>query len=133
MDSLSDISLTPPQKDEHPITGATASTTASTTAQSAQMLENANKTTDFLKSLAHPARLMILCRLAEGHATVGQLEEMLDLNQSSVSKQLSRLRAENFVKTERKGRSIYYSLADDRVRLIVGTLYTMFCETPDPT
>ncbi len=132
MDGLREIS---PQsnnaEDIHP--SDRLSTTQSGASQTSQMLENANKTTDFLKSLAHPARLMILCRLAEGEATVGQLEEMLELNQSSVSKQLSRLRAQNFVKTERQGRSIYYSLADERVRLIVDTLYTMFCQTPKNT
>lgn len=131
MDGLTEI---PPQSgnaDNQQRSSAPGSA-ASDVSQTSQMLENANKTTDFLKSLAHPARLMILCRLAEGEATVGQLEEMLELNQSSVSKQLSRLRAQNFVKTARQGRSIYYSLADDRVRLIVGTLYTMFCQTPEP-
>ena len=131
MDGLTEI---PPQstKADDPQQKRVTASLASDASQTSQMLENANKTTDFLKSLAHPARLMILCRLAEGEATVGQLEEMLELNQSSVSKQLSRLRTQNFVKTERQGRSIYYSLADERVRLIVGTLYTMFCQTHDP-
>lgn len=97
--------------------------------QSAQMLENAQRTTEFLKSIAHAGRLMILCRLAEGPATVSQLEDMLDISQSSVSKQLSRLREDNFVSTTREGRSIYYSLSDNRARQIVGTLYEMFCQT----
>ena len=98
--------------------------------QSAQMHENAQRTTEFLKSIAHAGRLMILCRLAEGPATVTQLEDMLDISQSSVSKQLSRLREDNFVSTTRQGRSIYYSLSDNRARQIVGTLYQMFCQSP---
>ncbi|HHB82451.1 MAG TPA: transcriptional regulator, partial [Devosia sp.] len=96
--------------------------------QSRQMLNNANRTTEFLKSLAHAGRLMILCRLAESSATVGQLEKMLDMSQSSVSKQLARLREEKIVETTRKGRSIYYSLADDKARRVVSTLYELFCE-----
>lgn len=132
MDSQSDMSQKTSSTGDRSMQKVAAGANSAQNSQSAQMLDNANKTTDFLKSLAHPARLMILCRLAEGHATVGELEQMLELNQSSVSKQLSRLRSENFVKTERQGRSIYYSLSDERVRLIVGTLYTMFCQTPDP-
>jgi len=96
--------------------------------RSSQMLENAQKTTDFLKSLAHTGRLMILCRLAEGPATVSELEEMLGMNQSSVSKQLARLRDDNMVDARRDGRSIFYSLSNDKARQIVGTLYDMFCD-----
>ena len=59
---------------------------------SGKMLENATITTQFLKSLAHPARLVILCRLAEGGINVGELESRLDLPQAAVSKQLARLR-----------------------------------------
>lgn len=96
--------------------------------RSLQMLENARRTTDFLKSLAHTGRLMILCRLAEGPATVSELEELLEMNQSSVSKQLARLREDEMVDARRDGRLIYYSLSNDKARRIVGTLYDMFCE-----
>ncbi|HHS82623.1 MAG TPA: transcriptional regulator [Devosia sp.] len=94
------------------------------------MLDNANRTTDFLKSIAHAGRLMILCRLAEGPATVSQLEKLLNMSQSSVSKQLARLREEELVDARRQGRSIYYSLADEKARRIVGTLYELFCDVP---
>ena len=95
---------------------------------SGHMQENARRTTDFLKSLAHAGRLMILCRLIEGPATVGELEEMLAMRQSSVSKQLARLREEGLVSCQRDGRSISYSLADERARKIVSTLYDVFCD-----
>ncbi len=110
---------------------ADASVSAGLDHQSKQMLINANRTTEFLKSLAHAGRLMILCRLAEGSATVGQLEELLDMSQSSVSKQLARLREEKIVETTRKGRSIYYSLKDEKARRVVGTLYDLFCDPPE--
>ncbi len=92
------------------------------------MYENAQQTTDFLKSLSHPARLMILCRLAEGAANVGELEKTLSLPQAAVSKQLTRLRNEGLVKCERDGRSIIYSIKDERARKIVDVLYQLFCE-----
>lgn len=92
------------------------------------MRENAQQTTEFLKSLAHTARLVILCRLTEGPATVTQLEEMLGMRQASVSQQLARLRREGLVDAKRDGRAISYSLTDDRARKIVTMLYDLFCE-----
>lgn len=96
-------------------------------AVSGQMLENAALTTQYLKSLAHPARLVILCRLAEGPISVGELESMLELPQAAVSKQLARLREDGLVDCRREGRSIVYMLADDRTRRIIRALYDEFC------
>jgi len=93
-----------------------------------QMLESARLTTDFLKSLAHEGRLVILCRLAESPATVGELEEFLGIRQSAVSQQLARLRMEGLVAAERDGRSICYSIADERAKRVVRLLYDLFCK-----
>lgn len=98
---------------------------------SGKMLENAQSTSDFLKSIAHSGRLMILCRLSEGPASVAELEETLTVPQTSVSKQLARLSQENLVSFERHGRSIVYSLSDERARKIVTTLCGMFCNGED--
>ena len=106
---------------------AIAAPTADDLAVSGQMLENASLTTQFLKSLAHPARLVILCRLAEGGINVGELETMLGLPQAAVSKQLARLREDGLVDCRREGRSIVYSLADERTRRIIRALYDEFC------
>ena len=51
-------------------------------AVSSQMLENAKVTTAFLKSLSHPVRLVILCRLAEGKTSVGELETLVGVPQA---------------------------------------------------
>lgn len=92
------------------------------------MLDNARKTTDFLKSLSHPTRLMILCRLAEGPTSVGELEAMLRVPQAAVSKQLARLRKEGLVQFERNGRVLTYSLKEDRTSRVIATLYAEFCK-----
>ena len=91
------------------------------------MLAKAEVTTAFLKSLSHPARLVLLCRLCEGHATVGELEEFVDLPQSEVSKHLARLRADRLVVTERQGRSISYALSEARKARVVRLLHKEFC------
>ncbi|HHZ09515.1 MAG TPA: winged helix-turn-helix transcriptional regulator [Rhizobiales bacterium] len=93
----------------------------------ARMLRNAQRTGEFLKSLSHPIRLVILCRLSEGGANVGELEELLDIPQAAVSKQLARLRDDGLVTARREGRSVVYSLADSRTQRIVGALYDEFC------
>lgn len=93
----------------------------------ADMLANAARTSEFLKALSHPARLVILCKLAEAPLTVGELEAFLGMPQSAVSKQLARLREDDLVDTRRDGRSITYSLKGDHTRRIIGALYNEFC------
>ena len=95
------------------------------------MMQSAKEATDFLKALAHEGRLMILCRLVEGECSVAEFETMLSARQAAVSQQLTRLRLEGLVKTRRDGKTMYYSIADDRVRDMIGHIYDMFCGTQD--
>lgn len=88
---------------------------------------NARRASDFLKALAHESRLLILCILAEGEKSVSELEEMLSLRQPTVSQQLARLRADGLVSTRRDGKIIYYNLASEEARTIIGAVYDVFC------
>ena len=56
------------------------------------------------------------------------LEQMLSARQAAVSQQLSRLRSEGLVSTRRDGKTIYYSIADERVREMIEVVYRLFCE-----
>jgi ArsR family transcriptional regulator len=94
---------------------------------SIDMMGRAEITTDFLKTLSHPARLILLCRLAEGPANVGQLETFVGLQQAEVSKHLARLRADGLVISVRHGRSISYALANERTARVVRLLHLEFC------
>ena len=71
-----------------------------------EMVDSAREATDFLKSIAHEGRLMILCRLAEGECAVTDLEELLSARQAAVSQQLARLRLEGIVDARREGKSV---------------------------
>jgi DNA-binding transcriptional ArsR family regulator len=95
-----------------------------------RMAPRAREASEFLKALAHESRLMILCDLLHGEKSVGELEELLARRQSSVSQQLARLRLEGLVSARRDGKTIYYSIASDKARSIVGALYDAFCK-PD--
>jgi DNA-binding transcriptional ArsR family regulator len=91
------------------------------------MGDNAKRASVFLKALAHESRLMILCLLAEGERSVSELEQLLSLRQPTVSQQLARLRADGLVSTRREGKIIYYSLASEEARAIIGAIYDAFC------
>jgi ArsR family transcriptional regulator, virulence genes transcriptional regulator len=93
-----------------------------------QMAESAREASEFLKALAHESRLLILCNLLEGEKSVGKLEEFLSLRQSTVSQQLARLRLEGLVAARRDGKTIYYSIANDKVRAVIDVLYRSFCD-----
>ncbi|MSO66874.1 MAG: ArsR family transcriptional regulator [Pseudolabrys sp.] len=93
-----------------------------------RMVGNAKRASDFLKALAHESRLMILCILAEGEKSVSELEDILNLRQPTVSQQLARLRADGLVSTRRDGKAVYYNLASQETRVVIGAIYDVFCK-----
>lgn len=92
-----------------------------------RMVENATRASNFLKAIGHEGRLMILCHLTTGEKSVTELERLLSARQAAVSQQLSRLRLEGLVTPRRDGKTIYYSLTDDRPRKIMELVYELFC------
>lgn len=80
-----------------------------------------------LKALANEDRLLILCQLVQGKKNVGELEQSLGIHQPTLSQQLTVLREEKLVTTERKGKYIYYSLASQEALQIMQTLYHLYC------
>jgi DNA-binding transcriptional ArsR family regulator len=91
-----------------------------------------------LKALGNRHRLMILCRLNDGEQSVGDLAAFLDVRDSTVSQHLALLRKDGVVSTRRDGQTIWYALASEPVRRLVGTLYEIYCSpqagclTPSP-
>lgn len=72
-----------------------------------------------LQALASPSRLMILGRLREGPASVGQIVAAVGMEQPAVSHQLRLLRHLGLVTGIRSGRSITYALHDDHVAALL--------------
>jgi DNA-binding transcriptional ArsR family regulator len=77
--------------------------------------------------LSNPRRLMILCRLVDGEANVGELAAFCGGAQSSVSQHLALLRSSGLVTTRREAQTIYYQLASDPARGIMEAAYEAFC------
>jgi DNA-binding transcriptional ArsR family regulator len=90
----------------------------------------AQRAADFLKALAHENRLLILCILAEREQSVGDLERLLRLRQPAVSQQLARLRADGLVTSRRQGKVVYYRLASEAARRVIGALQEVFSASP---
>ncbi len=96
-----------------------------------KMMSSASDASALLKAISHEGRLMILCHLVTGEKSVTELEELLHARQAAVSQQLARLRLEGLVKPRREGKTIYYSLSDDRPRQILEVIYDLFCTVPE--
>ena len=93
----------------------------------AELRRNAGRATLLLKAMCNPSRLLILCQLAEGEKSVGQLERLVGLSQSGLSQHLAVLRRRGLVATRRDAQSIFYSLASREAEAIMATLYRVFC------
>jgi ubiquinone/menaquinone biosynthesis C-methylase UbiE/DNA-binding transcriptional ArsR family regulator len=63
-----------------------------------------------LKALADPLRLRILAAVAEEELTVGEVQEVVESVQSSVSRNLAILREAGFVQDRKEGTNVYFSL-----------------------
>ena len=93
-----------------------------------QMQKRAVEVSALLKSLSLPKRLLILCQLVERERAVGELAATLEAREAAVSQQLSLLRKDGLVKTRRDGRTIYYSLAREDLKALIGFLYITYCK-----
>ena len=96
-----------------------------------RMMSSACDASTLLKAISHEGRLMILCHLVTGEKSVTELEGLLSARQAAVSQQLARLRLEGLVTPRREGKTIFYSLTDERPKQILEVIYELFC-TIDP-
>lgn len=93
----------------------------------ADMSAAADQASELLKSLANRHRLLILCRLADGEHSVGDLAAFLDARDSTVSQHLALLRKDGLVAARRDGQTIWYSIASAPARQVIEALYQIYC------
>jgi ArsR family transcriptional regulator len=91
------------------------------------MSRRAEEAAGLMRALSHEARLKVLCELSGGERRVGDLVVASGLGQSALSQHLARLREDGLVATRRDAQTIYYSLADNRVRQVVRLLFDLYC------
>lgn len=87
----------------------------------------AKKAAKLLRTLSNEKRLMILCRLSGGEATVGDMLKEFDMSQSAFSQHLAILREQDLVKTRRESQSIFYSISDPSAMRVIETLAAIYC------
>ncbi len=80
--------------------------------------EKAQHMAAFFSALSDPHRLKLLSALIQQELCVCDLAAAVKMSESAVSHQLRVLRSQRLVKYRRKGRNVYYSLADEHVTTI---------------
>ena len=74
------------------------------------------KMSEFFKVFADETRLKILNILEKNSLCVCGISAGLNMTKSAISHQLRKLREMNLVKTEKIGKEVWYSLADDHIQ-----------------
>lgn len=75
---------------------------------------------DLFRIFADSTRIKILYVLFESEMCVCDIARLLGMTQSAISHQLRALKGSKLVKYRRDGKTVFYSLADDHVRSILG-------------
>ena len=75
---------------------------------------------DLFRVFADTTRIKILYALFEAELCVCDLSRLTGMSQSAVSHQLRTLKDSKLVKFRRDGKTVYYSLADEHVRTLIG-------------
>lgn len=78
-------------------------------------LSEIQATCEVLRAVASPVRLAVILELAREPRCVHDLVAQVHASQPVVSQHLRVLRAMRLVRSERKGREVLYTLADDHV------------------
>jgi DNA-binding transcriptional ArsR family regulator len=97
------------------------------------MREHAADAAGLMKALGNESRLMILCLLAEGERSVGELNEAVPLSQSALSQQLARLREQGLVETRRESQTIFYALSTGPAERVIQLLHDIYCPLQGPS
>ncbi|MDP3857062.1 MAG: metalloregulator ArsR/SmtB family transcription factor [Stagnimonas sp.] len=96
--------------------------------KAAEMVRHAEAAARLLRALANPHRLLLLCTLAEGERSVGELNQSVPLSQSALSQHLALLREDELVLTRREAQTIYYSLAKGPALTVINALHSVYCK-----
>ena len=87
-----------------------------------------------LKAVADPMRLRILSVMAEEELSVGEVQEIVQAGQSSVSRNLGILRDAGFVRDRKEGTNVYFGLRGDMptdAEELLRSLRSCFTELPE--
>ena len=76
-------------------------------------------TSDFFKTLAHPARIKILHCLESGELCVCDISEQMELEQSNLSQHLGVLKKQGIIACRKEGKKVIYRISYPSVMAVV--------------
>ena len=89
-------------------------------------LDRCEQIASVLKTLSHPQRLFILCKLYKNDMSVSDLEKVIDASQPVISQHLTRMRLEGLVEAKRSGNYVFYSIANPMVKNLLESFERIF-------
>lgn len=87
--------------------------------------DRCSKIQNMLDVVSNPYRFKIICVLAEGDFPVSEIVELVEGKTSNISQQLKILTLSGYLKKERRGKQIYYSLMDNNVKSLFEFLHSL--------
>ena len=72
-----------------------------------------------LKCMAHPHRLRVIQILSQGEQTVERIAQLCQLSQPATSGHLRLMEGKGILKCERRGRMVFYQIADPHAMQII--------------
>ena len=91
-------------------------------------LEYLKNAAECLKCAAHPHRLRIIEILFLGNFSVEEIARLCELSQPATSGHLRLMEAKGLLKSERVGRTVYYSVVENHLRGILDCIRGRFNE-----
>jgi len=73
--------------------------------------EEAKARADIMKALAHPVRFLLVDALSRGDLCVNELNELVDVDQSTLSRHLAQLKKVGIVSERKEGTKVIHHLA----------------------
>ncbi len=93
---------------------------------------SAERAAEFLKTVAHPGRLRIICALIEHELSASELARQSHLAPPALSQQAAILEARELIGRRREGRSILYRLLAPEAKPLAVLMYRLFCKPAAP-
>ena len=82
-------------------------------------MEIETEVSEFFKLFGDVTRLQILSVLLDGEKNVTEIAKALNRSQSAISHQLKLFRISNIVHTKKVGKTVYYALSDNHIKIIL--------------
>lgn len=81
--------------------------------------ETISQISQMLRMIDHPARLQLLLAIDEEEACVCHLQALFGWRQAYISQHLNAMRRAGVLHARRRGRFVYYRLADERLLALI--------------